>query len=212
MISSLSTFRFERSRNCSQLLTAEVIKENPGDLGSPGTPLHCEKAPKSLSAFSITWMHGLGLGQGSSGLPQGPESNSSLLLTVSTLQTVVLLASTQLVGTLGSSPKKERWPPDPMVTMIAAIRMALDHQGGSLSRLQARGHTPDQEERGSKHRMRTTCLKLSSWPLGWQWPYPRRGTSPAQVLAQTRPSSEAFGDHSGSNGNLWCLQPGAPYP
>lgn len=41
---------------------------------------------------------------------------------------------------MGFSPKKEGPPPNPMITMIAVIRAALDRQGGSLSRLQARGH------------------------------------------------------------------------
>ena len=144
------------------------MMKNPGDSCPPKTrPSQHEKAPKSLSASSVTQMHGFGLCQGNSVMPPGPDNISPLLPTASTPQTAVLLASTQLVGTMGSSHKEEGPPPNPIIMMIAAFRAALDHKGVSLHRLQARGHIPDWKERRDRCRMRTTFhLKRSSRPLG----------------------------------------------
>ena len=69
-------------------------------------------------------------------MPRGPNNYSPLLATASAPQTVVLLASIQLVGTMGPSLRREGLPPNPIIIIIAVIRASLDHKGVSVPRLQ----------------------------------------------------------------------------
>lgn len=103
---------------------------------APDTILAWEGLPSPSPAFVITQMHRFRLCQDHSGMPRG---QNGIFLSVPHCfhpQTLVLLVSIQLVGTMGSSQEEDGPPPSPIIIIITVITVALARKEVRLYRRQ----------------------------------------------------------------------------
>lgn len=193
------------------------MMKNPGYWGSPKMPPQCQQGPKSFPAFLGTPRQGAASAGVIQRCPEVRITHSSLLPTASTPQTVVLLASTQLVGTMGPSHKKEGPPHIPLPSLPLSLEPQWTVKESHRAGLKHRDTTRTGRRKG--RRAATICLKPSCWLLSWMWPWPHswRATSP-KLNVSFRPwlrcplLSKALQDCSDSNCYFSCLRPALPTP